>query len=200
MAVCGASENVEKVLRTTGFNEVAGIYPDYDTGRTRIAGKACRLFEQESMSEPQPPSCSRDFPGDSEAASEAENWVAHQTSAMGLGEEAEFAIGLCLEEIFPQRCHSMATPTARPSPYAPSPTASSSSSRTMANRSIRLSPQLNASTGRPHDFDIGGYGTGLMQKFSRRMSYRRSEGMNRLVLEFDACRNVNAGSESLSTP
>ena len=28
MAVCGANENVEKVLRTTGFNEVAGIYPD----------------------------------------------------------------------------------------------------------------------------------------------------------------------------
>src|ERR1700733_3264567 len=31
MAVCGAGENVEKVLRTTGFNEVAGLYPDYDT-------------------------------------------------------------------------------------------------------------------------------------------------------------------------
>jgi anti-anti-sigma factor len=31
MAVCGASESVEKVLRTTGFNEVAGLYPDYDT-------------------------------------------------------------------------------------------------------------------------------------------------------------------------
>lgn len=31
MAVCGANENVEKVLRTTGFNEVAGIYPDYES-------------------------------------------------------------------------------------------------------------------------------------------------------------------------
>jgi anti-anti-sigma factor len=31
MAVCGASEGVEKVLRTTGFNEVAGIYPDYNS-------------------------------------------------------------------------------------------------------------------------------------------------------------------------
>jgi anti-sigma B factor antagonist len=29
MAVCGANENVEKVLRSTGFNEVAGLYPDY---------------------------------------------------------------------------------------------------------------------------------------------------------------------------
>ena len=31
MAVCGASESVEKVLRTTGFNEVAGMYPDYES-------------------------------------------------------------------------------------------------------------------------------------------------------------------------
>ena len=31
MAVCGANENVEKVLRSTGFNEVAGLYPDFDS-------------------------------------------------------------------------------------------------------------------------------------------------------------------------
>jgi anti-anti-sigma factor len=29
MAVCGANENVAKVLRVTGFNEVAGLYPDF---------------------------------------------------------------------------------------------------------------------------------------------------------------------------
>ena len=41
MAVCGPNENVEKVLRTTGFNEVAGIYPDYESAartlRERLA-------------------------------------------------------------------------------------------------------------------------------------------------------------------
>ena len=41
MAVCGTNENVEKVLRTTGFNEVAGIYPDYESAartlRERLA-------------------------------------------------------------------------------------------------------------------------------------------------------------------
>ena len=52
MAVCGANENVEKVLRTTGFNEVAGLYPDYDIGRPHAAGEARRVLEQESMSEP----------------------------------------------------------------------------------------------------------------------------------------------------
>jgi anti-anti-sigma factor len=41
MAVCGANENVEKVLRTTGFNEVAGLYSDYESAagalRERLA-------------------------------------------------------------------------------------------------------------------------------------------------------------------
>jgi anti-sigma B factor antagonist len=31
LAVCGANENVEKVLRGTGFIEVAGLYPDFDS-------------------------------------------------------------------------------------------------------------------------------------------------------------------------
>lgn len=29
MAVCGADENVSKVLRSTGFNEIAGLYSDF---------------------------------------------------------------------------------------------------------------------------------------------------------------------------
>jgi len=37
MAVCGASENVEKVLRSTGFNEVAGLYPDFDSAARTLA-------------------------------------------------------------------------------------------------------------------------------------------------------------------
>src|SRR5271166_7077107 len=31
LVVCGANENVDKVLRGTGFNEVAGLYPDYES-------------------------------------------------------------------------------------------------------------------------------------------------------------------------
>ena len=31
LVVYGASENVDKVLRGTGFNEVAGLYPDYES-------------------------------------------------------------------------------------------------------------------------------------------------------------------------
>ena len=29
MAVCGADENVEKVLRSTGFDEIVDLYPDF---------------------------------------------------------------------------------------------------------------------------------------------------------------------------
>jgi serine/threonine-protein kinase RsbW len=36
------------------------------------------------------------------------------------------------------------------------------------------------------DFEIGGYGAGLLQKFARRMSYRRASGRNVVALEFDA--------------
>ena len=57
------------------------------------------------MSEPAPRTCSRDFPGTVEAASDAENWVTGQASALGLGEEAEFAINLCLEELFLNAVH-----------------------------------------------------------------------------------------------
>jgi anti-sigma regulatory factor (Ser/Thr protein kinase) len=144
-----------------------------------------------------PRTCSRDFPGTVEAVSDAENWVASQASALGLGQEAEFAIGLCLEEAFLNAVkhghanHATISVCAEPhgviiefaddgAPFDPT-----------------LAPAKRIS-GPTQDFDIGGYGTGLMQKFSRRMSYSRFEGMNHLVLEFDAGRN--AGPDSLNAP
>ena len=46
------------------------------------------------------------------------------------------------------------------------------------------------------DFEIGGFGTGLVQKFSRRMTYHRADGANRLVLEFDARTDKTADTRS----
>ena len=151
------------------------------------------------MSELRPSFCSRDFPATVEAASEAENWIARQASDMGLGEEAEFAIGLCLEEVFLNAVtHGHANRAtisvcAEPdgvivefaddgAPFDPT---------------IAPAKRINGPT---QDFDIGGYGTGLMQKFSRRMSYSRFEGMNRLVLEFDAEPKASVGPDTLSAP
>jgi anti-sigma regulatory factor (Ser/Thr protein kinase) len=135
------------------------------------------------MSGPQPQTCSREFPGTLEAASEAENWIARQTGALGLGEEAEFAIGLCLEELFlnaVQHGHAnRASISVCAEPHGV--TVEFADDGEPFDPTLAPAKRIN---GRSDDFDIGGYGAGLMQKFSRRMSYRRSEGMNRLVLEF----------------
>ena len=137
------------------------------------------------MSETPARACSRDFPGTIEAAEDAEIWIAREARVLGLGADAEFAINVCLEELFLNAVqHGRANQAtisvcAEPNgvtvefvddgePFDPT---------TAAVRRI---------TSPTEDFQIGGYGTGLMRKFSRRMSYHRSEGMNRLVLEFDA--------------
>jgi anti-sigma regulatory factor (Ser/Thr protein kinase) len=141
--------------------------------------------------------CSRDFPGTVEAASDAEIWVASQASALGLGQEAEFAIGLCLEEVFLNAVKHGHANRATISMCAESDGVTVEFADDGAPFDPTLAPAKRIS-GPTHDFEIGGYGTGLMQKFSRRMIYSRFEGMNRLVLEFDAGRN--AGPERLSAP
>jgi serine/threonine-protein kinase RsbW len=144
-----------------------------------------------------PRTCSRDFPGTVEAASDAENWVASQASALGLGEEAEFAINLCLEELFLNAVKHGHANRASISVCAEAHgvTVEFADDGEPFDPTLAPAKRINGPT---QDFEIGGYGTGLMQKFSRRMSYRRFEGMNRLVLEFDAARNPNAGPDSLS--
>ena len=150
------------------------------------------------MSEPGPRACSRDFPGTVEAASDAENWVALQAGALGLGQEAEFAIGLCLEELFLNAVKHGHANHASISLCAEAHGVIVEFADDGAPFDPTLAPAKRIN-GPSDDFDIGGYGTGLMQKFSRRMSYRRFEGMNRLVLEFEAGRNANASRGTLST-
>jgi anti-sigma regulatory factor (Ser/Thr protein kinase) len=137
------------------------------------------------MSLPLSRTCSRDFPGTVEAASEAENWVARQASALGLGEDAEFAINLCLEELFLNAVQHGRANRATISVCAEPDGVIVEFTDDGEPFDPTLTPAKRIK-GPTDDFDIGGYGTGLMQKFSQRMSYRRSEGMNRLVLEFAA--------------
>jgi anti-anti-sigma factor len=39
MAVCGASENVEKVLRSTGFDEIVPLYPDFTSAAAWLTSR-----------------------------------------------------------------------------------------------------------------------------------------------------------------
>jgi anti-anti-sigma factor len=48
MAVCGANENVEKVLRSTGLNEVAGLYPDFASASAAIASRAAEFASRKA--------------------------------------------------------------------------------------------------------------------------------------------------------
>ena len=141
--------------------------------------------------------CSRDFPGTVEAAYDAESWVASQASALGLGGEAEFAIGLCLEELFLNAVkHGHANRASISVSAEPDGvTVEFADDGAAFDPTLAPAKRINGPT---EDFEIGGYGTGLMQKFSRRMSYRRFEGMNHLVLEFDAGPNANPGPDTLS--
>jgi anti-sigma regulatory factor (Ser/Thr protein kinase) len=151
------------------------------------------------MSELRAPFCSRDFPATVEAASEAENWIARQASDMGLSEEAEFAIGLCLEEVFLNALTHGHAHRATISLCAEPHGVIVEFADDGAPFDPTIAPAKRIS-GPTQDFDIGGYGAGLMQKFSRRMSYRRFEGMNRLVLEFDAEPKASVGPDTLSAP
>jgi anti-sigma regulatory factor (Ser/Thr protein kinase) len=156
------------------------------------------IREQEALTAPLTQPCSRDFPGDIEAAAEAEAWLASQSIALGLGADTEFAINLCVEELFlnaVQHGHAKRATISiwnEPDgvrlefvddggPFDPSDVS------------------VNRGSGRAGDLEIGGFGVGLVKKFSRRLSYRRSGGYNRLLLEFGAARDANAGTEAPHT-
>ena len=40
IAVCGANENVENVLRSTGFDEIVGLYPDFAAAAAALKNRA----------------------------------------------------------------------------------------------------------------------------------------------------------------
>jgi serine/threonine-protein kinase RsbW len=141
------------------------------------------------MSGPDAQTRSRDFPGTIAAASDAETWLARESRALELAADAEFALNLCVEELFlnaVQHGHANRT-TISIWAVANGVRVEFVDDGAPFDPTVARARQIEG----PHeDFQIGGYGTGLLQKFSRRMNYRRDEGRNRLVLEFD----VNAGA------
>ena len=43
IAVCGANENVEKVLRSTGFDEIVRLYPDFASAASALTTSAAKF-------------------------------------------------------------------------------------------------------------------------------------------------------------
>jgi serine/threonine-protein kinase RsbW len=139
---------------------------------------------------------SRDFAGTIEAVSDADTWLASQFGALGIGGDTEFAINLCVEELFLN-----AVQHGRANHATISVWIESDGVRVeFVDDGEPFDPTRAAAKridGPNEDFQIGGYGTGLVHKFSRRMDYRRSDGRNRVLLEFDANGDASAGPQAL---
>jgi anti-sigma regulatory factor (Ser/Thr protein kinase) len=131
---------------------------------------------------------SRDFAVTIPAAQEAEAWVAEECRALGIASDAEFAIALCVEELFLNAVRHGQANRASISIDA----GASGARLEFVDDGVPFDPTVapvRRIKKHTEDFQIGGYGTGLLGRFARRMSYRRDDGHNRLVLECDA----NAG-------
>jgi anti-sigma regulatory factor (Ser/Thr protein kinase) len=136
---------------------------------------------------------SRDFPGTAAAAADAEAWLAHETAALGLAGDTTFAISLCVEELFLNAVKHGRANRAKISIWT-----EPDGARLEFVDDGRAFDPTAAPLKRPRepgsDFEIGGFGVGLVHKFSRRMTYRRGDGVNRLVLEFEAGTDKNPGT------
>ena len=148
------------------------------------------------MSAPRSQTRSRDFRGSIEAAKDAEAWVVEECASLGLAARVEFAIGLCLEELFVN-----AVMHGRAGKATISIWAETASARVeFVDDGDPFDPTcapVKRIQGPTDDFDIGGYGAGLLRNFTRRMSYRREGQFNRVALEFDE--NATADPITLST-
>jgi anti-sigma regulatory factor (Ser/Thr protein kinase) len=145
---------------------------------------------------PPPHARSCGFSGTIEAIGEAEAWVASQSEALRLGANAEFAINLCLQELFLNAVRHGHARRATVVIWAEADGARVEFIDDGGPFDPTTAPARRIS-GPDEDFQIGGYGIGLVQKFSRRMSYCRCDDCNCLLLEFDADRNASTGSEAL---
>ena len=146
IVVFGADENVEKVLRATGFDEIVALYPDRDAAMAALKALSAR-----------------DFPGTLEAAD----------GGGGLGGRAMRAAGACGRRrvravavsggIVRQRRAARRRAEIR----AGADAATGWSSATTARRSTRRGRPAKRLEGPSADFEIGGFGVGLVQKFAR---------------------------------
>jgi serine/threonine-protein kinase RsbW len=140
---------------------------------------------------------SRDFPGTVEAAADAEAWVSTETGALGLAGETAYAINLCVEELFLNAVRHGRANKATISIW----TGPRGARLEFVDDGRAFDPTVAPAKrlrGKGADFEIGGFGVGLIQKFARRMTYRRVDGANRLVLEFDAGPNENPEPGAIS--
>src|SRR5271170_2052574 len=111
---------------------------------------------------------SREFSGTLEAAIEAEGWLVAACEGLRLPSETAFAISLCVEELFLN-----AVQHGRASAVTIALDAAADGPRVeIGDDGVPFNPVVAPAKRIQHrcdDFEIGGYGAGLLQKFTRRM-------------------------------
>jgi serine/threonine-protein kinase RsbW len=121
------------------------------------------------------------FAGTLEAAMEAETWAADQAKRLDLSERATFAMTLCLEELFVNAVTHGAAREVR--------IAVTDETLEFRDNGAAFDPSRaphKRLQGQTLDFEIGGFGTGLLRKFADRLSYRREGDWNVVRLAFGA--------------
>ena len=83
VAVAGAIEGVEKVLRLTGFDELVGLYPDSASAASALLSRAKEFESRKGDVEWAGDRFSR-LSRTVEAAADAGAWLARETGALGL--------------------------------------------------------------------------------------------------------------------
>jgi anti-sigma regulatory factor (Ser/Thr protein kinase) len=123
----------------------------------------------------------RAFAGTLEAAIEAEAWAADHAKRLDLSEQATFAMTLCLEELFVNAVTHGAAREVR--------VALTDETLEFRDNGVAFDPSWAPQKrlqGQTFDFEIGGFGTGLLREFADRLSYRREGDWNVVRLAFHA--------------
>jgi serine/threonine-protein kinase RsbW len=123
--------------------------------------------------------------GTVEAAIEAEFWLVEACEGLSLPSQTAFAVSLCVEELFLNAIqHGRASAVTVALNAAPEGLRVEFGDDGAAfNPTSKPAKRIER---RCDDFDIGGYGTGLLSRFARQISYRRERGRNWIEMEFDA--------------
>jgi len=118
----------------------------------------------------------RVFPGTLDAAMEAEAWANAEAERRAFAPDAAYALSLCLEELFVNAVRHGRAREIR--------LALTADGLEFRDNGAAFDP-TRAAARQPNgaqDFEIGGFGLGLLQKFAARLDYAREAGWNVVTL------------------
>jgi sigma-B regulation protein RsbU (phosphoserine phosphatase) len=121
----------------------------------------------------------RAFPGTLDGAAEAEAWAAAECGRRALSPDSAYALTLCVEELF---VNAVRHGRAREIRLALTPAGLEFRDDGEAFDPTRA--PAKRLQGPAPDFEVGGFGVGLVRQFADRLDYAREAGWNVVTLAF----------------